>query len=437
MNGRIARRTLGLGLALALRAAIAHGDLLPQDAPDLHLGVSSCSSPLCHNAITPWNGSNVRLNEYRIWRERDHHARAFVSLEMPLGKQIGRALGITPVTAPECLACHIDSVAPDRRAPDFNASDGVACEACHGGAERWIESHSKVGASHEDNVRLGMYRTEDPRRRAELCVSCHLGTSRKMVTHEMLAAGHPRLSFELDTFTQLAPPHWPLRPSDPNYESYVERKHEPVGDVQAWAVGQAVALRAYLGLLADPRLTRPRWPEFGLFDCATCHRDVQKGTSLSDHGTPVGLPGLSEAPFVLYERLLTVTLPSGADRIDGELVALNRLMGARSTEIGARATALCDRVGRTLDAISTVQLNHDQVLAALAGCSRSPERLTYLEAEQLTMGIEATLASMYGEAALARDSTVRGMLDATQSLGRFDPVRFQSALHEICARRAR
>ena len=44
--------------------------------------------------------------------------------------------------------------------------------------------------------------------RAGLCLSCHFGNQEKFVTHRMMGAGHPRMSFELDTFTQLQPAHF-------------------------------------------------------------------------------------------------------------------------------------------------------------------------------------------------------------------------------------
>jgi len=39
-------------------------------------------------------------------------------------------------------------------------------------------------------------------------MSCHVGTPEKRVDHEMIAAGHPDLTFELDTFSAVMPRHW-------------------------------------------------------------------------------------------------------------------------------------------------------------------------------------------------------------------------------------
>ncbi len=39
-------------------------------------------------------------------------------------------------------------------------SDGVACEACHGPAEKWLGPHTAADNTHEGNVALGMLDTK-------------------------------------------------------------------------------------------------------------------------------------------------------------------------------------------------------------------------------------------------------------------------------------
>jgi len=65
-------------------------------------------------------------------------------------------------------------------------------------------------------------------------VSC--GDDKRNVDHELIAAGHPDLVFELDTFTAILPPHW--------------RISQDEGGGKDWVVGQAVALRESLKRLA-------------------------------------------------------------------------------------------------------------------------------------------------------------------------------------------
>ena len=59
-----------------------------------------------------------------------------------------------------------------------------------------------------------MYDTRNLVKRAEKCVSCHVGDESRNVDHELIAAGHPDLVFDLETYTAMLPPHWRTAPSD-------------------------------------------------------------------------------------------------------------------------------------------------------------------------------------------------------------------------------
>ncbi len=53
-----------------------------------------------------------------------------------------------------------------------------------------------------------MYDDRDLISRSQKCLTCHLGTSEKFVDHQMIAAGHPDLYFELASFSAVMPKHW-------------------------------------------------------------------------------------------------------------------------------------------------------------------------------------------------------------------------------------
>ena len=87
----------------------------------------------------------------------------------------------------------------------------------------------------------------DPVRRAENCLTCHLGTADKAVDHEMIAAGHPDLYFELASFTAAMPRHWKER-----------REDDPQIEVRMLATaGQAVQLREQLQRVGVTRKGTP------------------------------------------------------------------------------------------------------------------------------------------------------------------------------------
>jgi hypothetical protein len=190
--------------------------VLPAQGLNKHMGVTSCASSVCHGSVTPSKTYDVLLNEYVTWSHNDAHAKAFNVLRSLKSRAIATKLAIgDPASAKECLDCHTDNVPPQQRGEKFSLADGIGCEACHGGSEYWLATHTSKRASYRDNLTHGMYPTADLRQRTELCLSCHYGTADKFATHRMMAAGHPRLSFEMDTFLALQPPHYRI---DENYK---------------------------------------------------------------------------------------------------------------------------------------------------------------------------------------------------------------------------
>src|SRR5258708_6477241 len=204
-------------LALAAIGAVAIGDSaaaaaaaesVSAGALPRHLGVASCAASACHGKIAALTNVNVALNEYRTWLLSDRHSQAFRILQSAKSGAIAGKLGIAEASSAKvCLDCHADYVPTELRGAKFLLSDGVGCESCHGGAQGWIGTHSKHGALHADNVARGMVPLERAQVRADVCLPCHAGDSERLVTHALIAAGHPRLRFELANYTANMPPH--------------------------------------------------------------------------------------------------------------------------------------------------------------------------------------------------------------------------------------
>ncbi|MGH8598693.1 MAG: multiheme c-type cytochrome, partial [Gammaproteobacteria bacterium] len=197
------------GVLLIAQAGLAQ--TVDRDDPPKYLGVVTCAGSTCHGAARPVTDSRVLQTEFLTWHREDQHAHAYRALQSEEGRAIARKLGLdNAATAPECLNCHANFVAEDRRGKRFQLTDGVGCETCHGPASKWLGLHVTGEASRDDNIQAGMVRTDDPEIRATLCLSCHLGGENKFASHRILGAGHPRLSFELDTFSILQPAHFQL-----------------------------------------------------------------------------------------------------------------------------------------------------------------------------------------------------------------------------------
>jgi len=244
-----------LGVLLLMAPWVAGSETLPQAGADKHLGVATCAASQCHGSAVPRDGSNVMQNEYVTWTQNDPHANAYRTLTSDESKAIAARLGLRSAsTAKICLDCHADNVPLEKRGERFQISDGVGCEACHGGSGNWLSTHYNVPAvTHQNNIDAGLYPADSAESSGELCLSCHLGTRDKFATHRIMAAGHPRLSFELDTFTEL----WRTAGRQPHYRvdvDYRERKSAP-SHSYTWAVGVLAEARQRLGLILDVKFS--------------------------------------------------------------------------------------------------------------------------------------------------------------------------------------
>jgi hypothetical protein len=291
---------------------------LPNDAS--HLGVASCAGTTCHGRAEP-DGKIVRQDEILRWQDPSSqtgaHSRAYATLTTARSKAIAASLGIGPATsAPSCLGCHSDPAAS--RGPKFQLADGVGCEACHGGSSTWIDVH-KAG-NHAANLRAGLTATERPAVKAAICLDCHFGSAdgNQFVTHKMMAAGHPRISYELDLFTTLQSHH--------NEDADYTARKGKVSGVRVWAVGQAMAVERQLSLFANAKYgTAGAFPEFYFFDCHSCHRQINDDqkfspTVVANPGRPVGAgeTPFNDENFIMLSAAAKIAAPGLVARFDAD-----------------------------------------------------------------------------------------------------------------------
>jgi hypothetical protein len=109
------------------------------------------------------------------------------------------------------------------------------------------------------------------------------------VNHDLIAAGHPRLNFELSSFLERMPKHWNSFKTDAARKQKEGYERTPA---RTWAVGQLQTLQSAIVLLKsrakDPEEGKPSppWPEFTEYGCFSCHH------ALRDLGTVYGEPHL-------------------------------------------------------------------------------------------------------------------------------------------------
>jgi hypothetical protein len=264
---------------------------------------------------------------------------------------------------------------------------------------------------------------EDPAALARTCAGCHVGAPgdptrglpARDLNHDLYAAGHPRLQFELATYHANLPAHW--RPGKSGSEA------------RLWAVGQVVSARASLDLLLDrvPKKDPPErpWPEFAEYSCFACHNEI-RGTDWR-HPSDLGKRKPGSWPYTTwYSSLLPVLAPPGA-----ALPATFEELGlalSRPTPDEKAVTDLAGKAVGQLDALlATVQKAPSnraavqsllQNLAAHAG--RAPAR-NWDEREQFALAVAAlaqadrTLARAAGQKPLLSpeaDKRLRALFEA-------------------------
>lgn len=407
---------------------------LPQYGTDVHLGVASCAGSNCHGSIEPWAGSRVLQNEYVTWSTKDQHAKAYEHLLSDESKRIARNLGIgAPHTEGLCLDCHADNAASGKRGRQFQISDGVGCEACHGGAQRWLGPHVSTVFSRQDFFDMGMYPTEDPVERAQLCLSCHFGSDRKFVTHRLMGAGHPRMSFELDTFTAIQPAHYVV---DDDYR----RRKTVIDGVQTWAIGQALALIQSLDAIADSDRNRDGlFPELVLFDCQACHHNLKdvRWQARASTGLGPGVVRLNDANLVMLRLIVRHFSPPLAERLTAEGRTLHQAAVSDFDAMVTAARQLKNTVSEAVSLLSRRSFTEGDMRALwseVLAAAQTAEYQDYAAAEQATMAL-GSIAQAMRDAGMLGDTAYRQIADGIDRVHdtvfeqyEYKPADFRSAL---------
>ncbi len=243
----------------------------------------TCAAASCHGSgqIAQPGG------EHSTWASSDPHRRAYGVLyngdSIRISKNLGRSMPAHEDAS--CLKCHSlneEKHYTGEKLDDRSLSDGVSCDSCHGPSAKWNSLHYqswwKGLSDREKYDEYGFVPTKDPVARILNCAQCHVGGKDREVNHDLIAAGHPRLSFEYTRYhfsEKYEKKHWTEKVPNPEFE------------VRTWLVGQVASLRAATDLLAA-RAERAEsnaapWPEFAESSCYACHQNL--GAELRSHTT--------------------------------------------------------------------------------------------------------------------------------------------------------
>jgi hypothetical protein len=440
--------------ALAAALVVAPAPLKAEGAQTSlarHMGVASCAGSTCHGLSVP-EGKSVRQDELRSWQEESSpggaHSRAYRVLLEPRGREILTRLGYASNMAEginkDCAGCHTTLGAPKQ-------SDGVGCESCHGAAGGWLSSHYVKGATHKSNLMQGMANLTAPGERARVCLDCHFSGDAKgqFVSHRIMAAGHPRVSFELDLFSTLQQ-HWD---EDGNYVTELDGspRKPKTNSMQMWAVGQAEALKRSLEQFSQPgKAQNGIFPEFYFYDCHSCHRRIYDGEDAnvtavpnsgraSSTGVPyqLGMPPYNDENIIMLMAAARVVAPDLAATLDQRSRAFHSAMAQGRSQSVQAAQALRQTANQLSDRFAGTSFGKAQTFAimeSIASDAISPRFTDYEGAVQSVMAIDTLLNGMVNQGLIAQGSVgglrsqVNQAYAAVREPNSFQPAAFRRAL---------
>ena len=436
----------GVAVLLIIRVTATAG---PQAATPPSTGVGKyngpggCAASNCHGSVKSKNvpGIQISQNEFSIWATQDKHARAYTVLSNPVSMRMGKILKIDqPNKSEKCLVCHALYVPADLRATTFQPDDGVSCESCHGPAVGWLGPHTTEAWQHysaAEKSRYGMYDTRNLVGRSEKCMSCHVGTAEKQVDHQMIAAGHPDLTFELDSFSAAMPRHW-----------RVDRTKDEWIGVQSWAIGQAVQLRESLSRLSR-RASGPNWPDYAELDCFACHHSLTAPTdswrlTTTDYyrGRRPGVPAWNGSRYVVFRWFVGVVDPQGGARLDAAVDHVSNLIGtwASPQEISAAAqdaAAVTEQVLQNLKAQQYSRELTGRIMLAIAANGNAIADGGERAAEQAYMALDTLSIAYTANGKIGNEQELRAAINKLyqqlQNPSAYNAPQFQQQLQKIQA----
>jgi hypothetical protein len=283
----------------------------------------------------------------------------------------------------------------------------------------------------------GMVDTKDLATRARTCASCHVGTARNVVDHELIAAGHPDLVFDLEAFSAAMPRHWPDAAPD-----------DPWRSVRAWSTGQIVLLGESLDRLGRGAAAGAGGADFSELDCFGCHHSLTRPEDSWRQETPVagrrpGQPPLNHARMAIA-RLVAAALDRAAgEQIDTEFTELAQIVAARpmrADQLQAKIAAMRPSIDALARKSATASFDAAAVRALISAIAADADGIAgrgERSAEQAAMALEVLTTAYSKNEKEVDGKAVRASLDRVLALlqnpSAFDPRRFAPALKQVAA----
>lgn len=287
-----------------------------------------------------------------------------------------------------------------------------------------------------------MYDTRDLVKRTEKCLSCHLGTEDNFVNHEMIAAGHPALFFELDSFSAVMPRHW----KEPGEPGEAERS-DPLYDVREMTLGQAVQLRDSLLQLAS-RSRGKSWPEYSELQCSACHHsltppDESWRQARGYPGRRPGDPPWNASRFTVFRDVVHQLDSADADQLDSGLLQVSQLMSQLNPDreaVSNAATNSARFASELVAKINSAAYDPALTLRLLQKISADANEISAQgeqSAAQAAMAIQSLFVAYDRDQKLQNSAEVRAAITALfqqlENPSAYDPDRFARQMQQVNA----
>ncbi len=427
VSQRVARTDDSAQPARATGLAATSGPQLEAPRTHRYTGVMSCTATACHGSVAVPHVDATSRHEAVFWFEFDPHARAAEALQSPAGREMLDKLEITRAGQVvdergyrNCEACHNLNPPAAERMPSFTSlNEGVSCEVCHGAAEHWRDRHYRPDFSLAERSTSGLADTKSLAGRARLCGACHVGGADREVNHDLIAAGHPVLKFELSAYHNMYPKHW-----------RAERERQQQGELSTklWQLGALQNARLSVEQLARRAGdAQAPWPELAESNCYACHHDLAAPSWRQARGFAGRRPGVT--PYSRwYLRLAASAVPAAETRASLEQAVQELQTSLEASFVPDREAvqANCQKLV-TLLAASEAQVTaqpaarHDLAAAwraQLTAATPGPEPLDadWDSAAQLYLGLLALSRDAAADGGLDRDlAALRNRLAFPQS----------------------
>jgi hypothetical protein len=311
-------------------------------------GAASCAASSCHGGpLAAVSSATVpRGSEYPLFVENDPHSRSWRTLNSPESIEILTKLGILrsgeivqPKAWENCLACHNTDRTVINEGVSPQIVEGVGCESCHGPSQNWYASHYQGPESVRiAKSELGLIDTKPLLQRARTCTLCHVGAKDRDMNHDIIAAGHPALYFDMAVYHDAYPKHWREAESD-----------DKAFRAKLWWAGQVAKADAELELL-EARTTSNHtvsvWPEFAMFQCTSCHVTLDGSPADSNASSTqdaIAWDALGRASVRRWnlrgiELLLEESPQVGSERVQASRESFEELLATINTPNAPRET---------------------------------------------------------------------------------------------------